>query len=73
MSKPIELITSTANWLSYATKTRSDNNRCLIPTDDLFSNFHTEICYPLASCEDCPHWKGKHTTEIVNVLYRPFK
>ena len=73
MTKPIELIASTANWLSHASHARQDNRRCMIPSEQIFDIFCTEICYPVAGCDQCPHWKNKNTTEIVNVLYRSFK
>lgn len=73
MTKPIELIASTANWLSHATKTRAGNITCLIPNEELFDKFYDPVCYGVLECKDCPHYKHKNTTEIVNVLYRPFK
>ena len=73
MTKPIELIASTANWLSHASFARQDNHKCMIPSEQIFDIFYNEICYPIPECKDCPHYKNKNTTEIVNVLYRPFK
>ena len=72
MTKPIELIASTANWLSHATETRENNNLCLIPTQELYAKFYNAVCEGV-ECGKCPHYKRKNTTEIVNVLYRSFK
>lgn len=72
MTKPIELIASTANWLSHATKTCEDNGVCLIPTGEIFDTFYDVIC-AATPCAQCPHWSKHNITEIVNVLYRPFK
>ena len=72
MTKPIELIASTANWLSHATSIRTNSRTCNFPDEIKFNTFYNTVCYG-TPCEQCPHWSKRNTTEIVNVLYRPFK
>ena len=72
MSEPIELITSTANWITYSTIKRTNSRCCNFPDENKFNRFHDAICYG-TPCEQCPHWTKRNTTEIVNVLYRPLK
>ena len=70
MADSIELIASTANWLTHTTGIRRHTESCASPVRD--REMHFEICYG-TRCEQCPHWSRRNTTEIVNVLYRSFK